>query len=186
MADTNIVPVQLEDEGSLDLKAKAYNMFLNKGMDEDAISVELGVKSTDIARWKADGKWLKRRRDAEQALLRKHDITFQIFQAENKQKEAEDQLKLGRKLQNSITDTVDALTQDGSKATPAELERLAKAAAAATSISARAVGLHDKPAEQVQGNPGGNKVPLVMIGVMPSRPSETPSDAKIIDVDIDS
>lgn len=187
MADSNMVPVILEDEGTLALKAKAYDMFLNKGMDEDAISVELGVKAMDISRWKAEGKWMKRRREAEQAILRRHDITFQLFQAENKIKEASDQLALGRKIQNSITDTVDAITSGGAKATPAELERLAKAAAAATSISARAVGLHDKPADPVsQEGSGGRKVPLVMIGVMPSRPSETPADAKVIDVDIDN
>ena len=166
------------------LKVKAFELFMHTDRDLLDIATELEVGREVIASWVREGGWVKRRKDAEQELMKAADDKFQAFVMENKLPTIRRHARISGKLEEAIEQVIDGEIKRAEKADkPLDdklLKRMADALAAVTAVSGRAVGLADAIVQK--GAPMGGRVPLVAIGMFPRIPADRTGDGQTITI----
>lgn len=154
----------------VEVKQKAYDLFLNEAMDLTDVAIQLSISRGVVASWAREGQWIQRKQDIEMELMKSVDNKYRDFLIKNRLPTAERHLKTSKALEELIERAINMKTQaalSNAEPSPMDLERLAKALSAATGVSARAVGIAERVVEQNAGaDLGSNKrVPLIVIGV---------------------
>lgn len=143
---------------------KAYELFLQSDLDTTDIALELGISSKVVASWARKGKWLERRRAIEDEEMKVADAKYRAVVREHRVPTVLRHLEVSAKLETGIGTVLDA---ELAKELPdsRELERMSRALAASTGVSARAAGITEKPHEDTLQTQG--RVPLILLNVVP-------------------
>jgi len=158
-----------------EVKAKAYELFLTTALDLTDIALSLNLPRTVVSAWSKQGDWLKRKHEIEVELFRSADDKYRRFLIEKRVPTLERHLVLSAKVEELIETMATSLKEGKERLTPVALEKLAKALASATSVSARAAGINDALIANTTGprNPEGAQTPpvLIMVGGKPESPA---------------
>jgi len=136
------------------LRAKAYNLYLNKGLLPEEVGIELAVSPHLVRKWVKKGGWLARRIAIEQDQMSRTDSEYRQFYRDNMLKVVQANLELARSLQEQVRSFIEtqleaAKAPDAKPMRPGDLERLAKAAASATALAERAMGISDSNIQRI-------------------------------------
>lgn len=167
----------------VEIKTKAYDLFLNSAFDLTDIAMELGLSRTVVAAWARKGQWLKRKQEIEEVAHSASDSKFFEFQNQEKLPEAKNQLTLARALEDIVKRVLDVqktMSDHDLAGNTVALKRLADTLVAAAGISARVVGLGEKPPDVRQDDNAGRPM-LILMG--PGSNPVVPVMAEPIDVE---
>lgn len=174
-ADINPVPEEPEDLDqraySPEQKAKAYELYLIKGMNPREISMDLAIPASTISHWITKGRWRDRKLQIDREMFEIAESKYRKFIVEEKLPTAERHLEAAKAIESKIKKVVDKIDTDAANA-DVKLVRSAKALSDAANVSARAVGLSDKLPES-EPDDKKKKVPLVVIGIQGTAPVVT-------------
>lgn len=162
------------------VRAKAYERFLQTDMSPMDIAIDLGVNEMVIATWIRRGGWRKRKKELEMELFESAESDYRKLLIETRLPTLQRHLRISEKLELAVEKLIDTAIETGKPPSDMALKRLAETLSSATSVSARAAGITDKPFES-KDNKQDSKTPLIMIGVEASVPPGREDNA--IDVD---
>lgn len=177
-------------------KAKAFHMYLNSGMSLDEIAIAMTVPRGVVAYWSAHGNWSKARDKVELELYKSAEQEYRRVITQNRIPTLIRHLEVSKKLETIVSNMLDSIHENiesGEYVNTTELKRLAEILAAASAVSARAVGLRDMPSFESpsgfgMGPDGNGKQPLVVIntGSLSPRVSNNQGDReeKTIDAEV--
>jgi len=157
---------------------KAYDLFLQTDMDLSDIALDLGVSSKLVASWARKGKWVDRKRGLEEEEMQAADAKYRSVVRENRVPVVKRHLAVSGKLEEGIEKFID-VELDKDAPNPVQLERMSRALAASTGVSARAAGITEKPHEDTIKE--SKKTPLILLNVNPSpvQPRDIGVDVKV-------
>lgn len=161
------------EKALMELKAKAYELFLEDTSDLVDVAIALGLKRNQVLRWSKEGGWVQRKLELEREALRAVEMRYREFIVTKRLEVAKQHLKDAGDLQAAIAAVVADRTRPGDDGKPAivsdmTLKRLAEALSAVTGVSARAVGLSEKPLQDMLDSAeqaADGRKPLVLIGI---------------------
>lgn len=182
LSPEQISPVPEEPEDldqraySPEQKAKAYEAYLIKGLNPREISMDLAIPASTIAGWIQKGKWRDRKLQIEKEVFEIAESKYRKFIIEEKLPTAERHLEAAKVIEEKVKKVVDRIDVESSSA-DVKLVRAAKALSDASNVSARAVGLTDKPQEREEDDKK-KRTPLVVIGVQGTAPVITVKEGR--------
>ncbi len=179
--ETNVIPMPdfvdpltTADDYDPVVRAKAYELYLRGSMPLQEVALTMSLPLEIISSWSRRGKWVVRKKALEDDLVRSVELVHRKWMVEKKFDEARRQLEEAHALQTAITASLMDKSKNNQVPSDIAIMRLSKALNDATAISARAVGLTgiDDGDSGVAGSSGrgGGKVPLVIVGMLPSVP----------------
>jgi hypothetical protein len=176
------------DKYPAEVMTAAYESYLAGNMDYGKMSLELAVPEKVLKRWVEDGGWREKKLELDKQLFEDAENEYRKFLINNRVPVAERHARVSGKLESALEkqlDDVHAAIESGTleeRYPGSTLKRMAEALASVSGVSARAVGLSDRPAIlEDGGNKGSGKVPLVTINVTPVVHRHD-RDEKVIDV----
>lgn len=171
-APAEIVPNEPEDIESRayspEQKAKAYEHYLINGLNPREISMELAIPASTISSWIQNGKWKDRKVQIEKEMFELAESKYRRFIVEEKLPTAQRHLAAAKIIEEKIAQVAEKIKVDG-KMADVKLVRAAKALSDSSNVSARAVGLSDKPQEHEEDDKK-KRTPLVVIGIQGTAP----------------
>jgi len=175
------------DKYPAEVMTAAYESYLAGNMDYGKMSLELAVPEKILRRWVEEGGWREKKLELDKQMFEDAENEYRKFLINNRVPVAERHARVSKKLEEALErqlDEVHKAIENGTideKFPGSTLKRMAEALASVAGVSARAVGLSDRPAILEEGgNRGNGKVPLVSINVTPVVHRD--SGEKVIDV----
>lgn len=149
------------------VKARAFDLMLHTSMGLDDIAIDIGVKTSIIAEWAVNGKWLARKKALEDEMFALAESNYRTFLIKNRMPTLVRHLEASTKLEKAISKRIDKLAEDDGAKT-IEFKHIADALSSSAAVSARASGVAES---QAQGNQiNADKRPLVLIGINGNAP----------------
>lgn len=172
------------DDYAPELMAKAYDLYLSSNLTTVDIAIDLGLPQKVVASWVRRGGWKEKKREATTELMLAAENKFRDFMLENKLPTMQRHLRVAGKIEEAVERFMDQELKDDQVPGSMDLKRMAETLASATTVSARAVGLSDKPQETVseRDNKRKERRPLVVIGVNAQAPPGTRMEPVTINV----
>lgn len=172
------------DDYAPELMAKAYDLYLSSNLTTVDIAIDLGLPQKVVASWVRRGGWKEKKREATMELMLAAENKFRDFMLENKLPTMQRHLRVAGKIEEAVERFMDQELKDDQVPKSMDLKRMAETLASATTVSARAVGLSDKPQETVSEHDNKRKErrPLVVIGVNAQAPPGTRMEPVTINV----
>lgn len=162
------------DKYPAEVMTAAYESYLAGNMDYEKMSLELAVPEKVLKRWVEDGGWREKKLELDKQMFEDAENEYRKFLINNRVPVAERHARVSKKLEEALEiqlDDVHKAIETGSldeRYPGSTLKRMAEALASVSGVSARAVGLSDRPAILEEGGArSGGKVPLVSINVTP-------------------
>lgn len=156
----------------VEVKGKAYDLFLNSSSDFSDIALSLGVPVRTVTAWAKSGGWIERKREIEAAIFAESEAKYKSFIIENRLPEAKRQLEAAQKLEDGVLRMVDKALEKDKVPNSLELRRITETLVGASGVSSRVLGIHDKMFDSISQNAVlQGKTPLVVLNVNASLPS---------------
>ena len=147
-----------------EVKAKIYELYLTTNQSFQELSIGSGVPMSTISYWIHAGEWRKKKEQLEVQLFKEADSKYRKFLEEKKLPVAQRHESIAAGIEIKIGEAADKIEADDPKAI-GKLAQVSKALNEVSAVSARAVGLSDRPYDNEFNQSGNRKVPLVMIGI---------------------
>ena len=152
---------------SVEVKARAYELFLHTDLDLTDLAISLNVPRHVVLTWSRKGKWNDRKQDLELEAFRAAETRYRRFLTEHKLPTIERHLKAATMLEEAVIAAVEQATKSGGVLGSMELRRLAEALSSSAGVSSRAAGVTDRTIladdESASEKEKARKQPLVII-----------------------
>ena len=160
------------EEYSVEVKAKAYELFLHTDSSPIDIAIVLKVPRHVVLKWMRKGSWNDRKSELEFEAFRAAETQYMKFLVEHKLPTIERHLRVAQLIEEEIELLLKTTKKNGGTVDSMTLRRLSEALSSATGVSARATATYDRAAAKDREDEGGSKKqPLVIIGVSPQVPA---------------
>jgi len=178
-----------KEKYAVEVKAKAYDMFLQSDMDLVDIAVAVGVSKLVVMQWCRQGKWNDRKQEIELEAFRECESKYRRFVMEHRLPTVERHLAAASLLEQQILRVLQEFAKS-EDTDSMELRRLAEALASSAGVSSRAAGVSDRQVaadfgETQEQQSASKKQPLVVVVQGGPRVSQQQpgDDARVVTVD---
>jgi len=153
---------------SVEVKARAYELFLHTDLDLTDLAISLNVPRHVVLTWSRKGKWNDRKQDLELEAFRAAETRYRRFLTEHKLPTIERHLKAATLVEEAVIAAVEQAKQNNGVIDSMVLRRLAEALSSSAGVSSRAAGVTDRTiladdGESASEKEKARKQPLVII-----------------------
>jgi len=159
-----------ETDYDVEVKVKAYDMFLHSDADFTDIAIALSVPRNTVLTWSRKGKWNDRKQELELEAFKAAETQYRRFLTEHKLPTIERHLRVATMLEEEVENILKDAKVNKTPLDSMVLRRISEALASSAGVSARASGVNDRGLQTDDDGGGGGdgsgkqrKIPLVII-----------------------